>query len=153
MNNQEIKHKNMSQSISTLNTRIAITKIIPLLLLTILALTSCDKTNIIPRSGKYVSHSGEFSDMIIVIADGKAQSFSFADPNPESSFIVTTTDVTTKGHYPNYTYKIDELIIKAKYIDEGSFAAYITGSVCINDNLTTSIISTTGNNTTFELIE
>ena len=72
-----------------------------------MALSGCDKTNIIPRSGKYVSHSGEYSDMIIVIEDGKAKNFSIADPNLESSFIVTTTDVTTKGHYPNYTYKID----------------------------------------------
>ena len=140
-------------SISILNTRKAITKIIPLLLLALLALSGCDKTNIIPRSGKYVSHSGEFSDMIIVIADGKAQSFSFADPNPESSFIVTTTDVTTKGHYPNYTYKIDELIIKAKYIDEGSFAAYITGYACIQDGSGGTAFSTTGTETTFELIE
>ena len=140
-------------SISILNTRKAITKIIPLLLLALLALSGCDKTNIIPRSGKYVSHSGEFSDMIIVIADGKAQSFSFSDPNPESSFIVTTTDVTTKGHYPNYTYKIDELIIKAKYIDEGSFAAYITGSAYIQDGSGGTAFSTTGTETTFELIE
>lgn len=112
-------------------------------LLAALALSSCskdsDESDIIPSDGQYVGYvkyESEYTDdyndfsntFCITIADGRcadfviyrgAERFNYSKP----------ADISTKGSYPKYTYRINDFTVQARYSDLEIFTADLSGAL------------------------
>lgn len=123
-------------------------KKIAFVLFTVLFLVSCSKeeNNITPTDGQYVGYveysndnndynttfcltleNGECTDFIIY---NSAEYFNYYRP----------ADISTKGSYPKYTYRINDFTVQAQFSGFESFTANLSGTLRTHkDNMPTLI--------------
>lgn len=103
------------------------------------AFVSCskdsDENDIIPSDGQYVGRTeyvdeyGDFSNTFcITIANGRCTDFVIYS-GAECFNYYKPADISTKGSYPKYTYRINDFTVLARYSDLENFTADLSGAL------------------------
>lgn len=108
-------------------------KKILLTIVAIFALASCskDEKEITPVSGQYIAKAGDLV-AVVVLKDGTCTYFA---PFMHGKVVSSWTNITTSGSYPNYTYRVSELDIIAKFENATTFSAILDGVLSTSANL------------------
>lgn len=112
-------------------------KKIVLLILAAAALCSCskDEATITPVDGQYVARINEFNDLFcLVLSNGKCTYFAMFQNG--KVFYYENSGISISGEYPNYTYRIEDFMIRSTFDSQDAFTAYLAGSLRSNINPT-----------------
>lgn len=92
-----------------------------------------DESDIIPSDGQYVGRTeyvneyGDFSNTFCVtIANGRCTDFVIYTGAERFNYY-KPADISTKGSYPKYTYRINDFTVQAHYSDLENFTADLSG--------------------------
>lgn len=106
-------------------------------ILVILVSVSCSRfdceNDIMPLDGQYLGRvdydgkHGEYSPTFcLIIVNGRCADFVIYSGKERFDYY-RSADISTKGCYPNYTYRIDDFTLQARYSDSGNFVADLSG--------------------------
>lgn len=94
-----------------------------------------DENDIIPSDGQYVGRTeyvdeyGDFSNTFcITIANGRCTDFVIYSGAERFNYY-KPADISTKGSYPKYTYRINDFKVQARYSDLENFTADLSGAL------------------------
>ena len=104
-------------------------------LLAVLALSACskDEIDIIPINGQYVGRT-EYTDeynnysstYCLTIENGLCTDFAIYSGAERFNYY-RPADISTKGNYPKYTYRINDFTVRARFTDLENFTADLSG--------------------------
>lgn len=114
-------------------------------LLAVLALLSCSKDNdesdITPINGQYVGHTeyaNEYnnygSTFCLTIENGLCTDFVIYSGVERFNYY-RPADISTKGSYPKYTYRINDFAVQARFADLENFTADLSGALCTHKEM------------------
>lgn len=106
-------------------------------LLSVFVFVSCskdsDESDIIPSDGQYVGRTeyvdeyNNFSNTFcITIANGLCTDFVIYSGAERFNYY-RPADISTKGSYPKYTYRINDFTVQARFTDLENFTANLAG--------------------------
>lgn len=96
----------------------------------VLASCSKDEKEIIPVNGQYIANAGDLTAAVI-LKDGNCTYFALF---MRGEVVSSWTDITTSGSYPNYTYRVSELNIIAKFENATTFSVILDGVLSTGAN-------------------
>lgn len=93
------------------------------LLVAALCLVSCSKDDVIPDSGQYVADLLDV-DISLVLDNEKCTGLTVYT----RGYLFGHWDaISVAGSYPNYTYQVDDFVIRARFTGVDSFTADVSG--------------------------
>lgn len=104
-------------------------------LFAVLVLSACskDESEITPINGQYVGHT-EYADeynnysstFCLTIENGLCTDFVIYSGAERFNYY-RPADISTKGSYPKYTYRINDFTVQARFTDLENFTANLSG--------------------------
>lgn len=93
------------------------------LLVAVLCLVSCSKDDVIPDSGQYVADLLDV-DISLVLDNEKCTGLTVYSCG---DLFGHWDAISVAGSYPNYTYQVDDFVIRARFTGVDSFTADVSG--------------------------
>lgn len=93
------------------------------LLVAVLCLVSCSKDDVIPDNGQYVADLLDV-DISLVLDNEKCTGLTVYT---RGDLLGHWGTINVTGSYPNYTYQVDDFIIRARFTGVESFTADVSG--------------------------
>lgn len=99
----------------------------------VLSACSKDESEITPINGQYVGHT-EYADeynnysstFCLTIENGLCTDFAIYSGAERFNYY-RPADISTKGSYPKYTYRINDFTVQARFTDLENFTANLSG--------------------------
>jgi len=112
-------------------------------LLAVFVLSACskDENEISPINGQYVGHT-EYADeynnysstFCLTIENGLCTDFVIYSGAERFNYY-RPADISTKGSYPKYTYRINDFTVQARFSDLENFTANLSGALCTHKEM------------------
>ncbi len=126
-------------------------KKIVFVLLAVLVVVSCSKeeSGTLPTDGQYIAYT-EFADehnsirntFVITIENGMCTDFVLYNGAERFNYY-RPADISTKGSYPTYSYRINDFTVQAHFTDLENFTANLSGVLCTHREMDYGLIGET----------